>query len=196
MRRLTALKVMQAIVKSHGKAIIQTASGSLISTYSAFSDSSLSGVSLITINSKGDVHVKKIKNATLVKMYRKHTIRPIFNPSAQRIVIGRAGVSVTQLRLRNNSRQSVQQIIQRRHQHNTGRAATGGKSPNIGGNAVVAGGNLKIAESYGSSLKLRQHGGRQDATQEDIDESYGGKLNLSKSNNILVFILRLLSAIL
>ena len=175
---------MQAIVRSHGKAIVQTANGSLISTYSAFSGSSLSGVSLITINSQGNVHVKKIKNATLVKMYQKHTIRPIFNPSAQKIVIGSTGVSVTQVRVSNKSHQSVQQIIQRRHQQNVGAAATGGKPPVLGGNAAVAGGNLKIAGSYGSSLKLRQTEGRQDATREGVDESYAGKQKLSKLKSI------------
>lgn len=175
---------MQAIVRSYGKAIIQTANGSLISTYSAFSSSSLSGVSLITINSQGDVHVKKIKNATLVKMYQKHTIRSVYNPSAQRIVIGSAGVSLTQVRASNNSLQSVQQIIQRRHQQNAGAADTGGKPSVLGGNAIVAGGNLKITGSYGSSLKLRQTEGRQDATREGVDESYAGKPKLSKLKSI------------
>ena len=167
---------MQAIVRSHGKAIVQTASGSLISTYSAFSSSSLSGVSLITINSQGDVHVKKLKNATLIRMYQKRTIRSVFNSSSQRIVIGNAGVSVTQVRLSNSSQQSVQTILQRRQQQDSGAAATGGNAVAIGVNAVVVGGRLKNTGNYGSSLKLRQTGGRPNETREDVDESYGGKL--------------------
>ena len=172
---MTALKVMQAIVKSRGKAIIQTVSGSLISTYSAFSGSSLSGVSLITINSQGDVHVKKIKNATLIRMYQKHTIRSIFNSSSQRTVIGSAGVSVTQIRASNNSLQSVQQIIQRRHQQNTGAAATGGKAALTSGNAAVASGKLNSVGNYGSRFMLRQTGGGQMESKEGVDESYGGE---------------------
>ena len=161
---------MQAIVRSHGKAIIQTANGSLISTYSAFSGSSLSGVSLITINSQGNVHVKKIKNATLIRMYQKHTIRSVYNSSAQRIVIGSAGVSVTQVRASNNSLQSVQQIIQRRHQQNAGAAATGG-------NAAVVGGKLKGVGNYGSGFTLKQTGGGQMESKEGIDESFEGESN-------------------
>ena len=157
-------------MKSHGKAIVQTASGNLISTYSAFSGSSLSGVSLITINKQGDVHVKKIKNATLIRMYQKQTIRSIFNSSAQKVVIGSAGISVTQLRPSNSSLQSVQQILQRRHQQNAGAAATGGK-------AVVAGENLGISSGYGSGFTLRQTGGK-NTKQVGVDESFGGEQQL------------------
>lgn len=189
LRRMTALKVMQAIVKSHGKVIVQTACGSLISTYSAFSSSSLSGVSLITINKKGDVNVKKLKNATLIKMYQKQTIRSIHNASAQRIVIGGAGVSVTQVRVGNRSIQSVQQIIQRRHQLNQGAggssvggaaAANGGKTAAASVNAAVVGGKIKGVGNYGSVLALRQTGGSQVAVLEGVDESYDGKLRVSK----------------
>ena len=155
---------------------MQTASGNLISTYSAFSSTSLSGVSLITINSQGDVHVKKLKNATLIKMYQKRTIRSVFNSSSQRIVIGSAGVSVSQVRLSNSSQQSVQKILRRRYQQNTGAAANGGNPAIIGGNAVVAGGNFKISGNYGSSLKLRQTGAGRDTKPEDVDESYGGEI--------------------
>ena len=174
-RRLTALKVMQAIVQSNGKAIVQTASGSLISTYSSFSGS-LSGVSLITINSKGDVSVKKLKNATLIRMYQKHAIRSIYNSSAQKVVIGSAGVSVSQIRLSNSSHQSVQQILQRRSQRNANGAAGGANAAAIGTNAEVVGGKLSSVGDYGSKLKLRQTtAGGKNYTKEDVDESYGGK---------------------
>lgn len=173
-RRLTALKVMQAIVQSQGKAIVQTASGSLISTYSSFSGS-LSGVSLITINSKGDVSVKKLKNATLIRMYQKHTIRSVYNSSSQKIVIGSAGVSVSQIRLSNSSRQSVQQILQRRNQQNANGAASGASAATIGGNAVVVGGKLSSVGNYGSRLELKQTAGQKNTTKEDVDESYGGR---------------------
>ena len=194
-------------MQSHGKAIVQTASGNLISTYSAFSGSSLSGVSLITINKQGDVHVKKIKNATLIRMYQKQTIRSIFNSSSQKIVIGSAGVSVTQLRISNGSLQSVQQILQRRRQQNAGAAATGGSAAATGGsaaatggsaaaiggnaaiigaNAVLVGGKLKNAGGYGSGLTLRQTGGAQNTNTEDVDESYGGKPAFSTTLWILI----------
>ena len=166
---------MQAIVRSHGKAIIQTATGSLISTYSAFSGSSLSGVSLITINSQGEVHVKTIKNATLIKMYQKHTLRSVFNSSSQRVVIGSAGVSVTDVRASNNSLQSVQQILQRRHQQNAGATSSGENVGFSAGTAAVVGGKLKGVGSYGLGFALRQAGGGQTKTHEGVDESYGGK---------------------
>ena len=159
---------MRAIVQSHGKAIVQTASGSLISTYSAFSGSSLTGVNLITIDKQGNVHVKKIKNATLIRMYQKHTIRSIFNESSHKIAIGSAGVSITQVQLSNNSLQSVQQIIQRRHQQNAGASVNGG-------NAAFVGGRLNIAGGYGSSFQLRKSGGGNVANKEGVDESYGGR---------------------
>ena len=175
-------------MKSHGKAIVQTASGSLISTYSSFSGSSLSGVSLITINDKGDVRVKKLKNATLIRMYQKHTIRSIHNASSQRVVIGSAGVSVTQVRVGNNSLQSVQQILQRRHQQDVGAgvsgaasAANGGKVALTSGNAQVSGSKIKGVGNYGSVLALKQTGSGQTATREDVDESYGGRSSISSS---------------
>lgn len=176
MRRITALKVMQAIVKCRGKAIVQTASGSLISTYSAFSDSSFSGVNLITINNKGSVHVRKIKNATLIKMYQKHTIRSLFNASSNEIVIGSAGVIVTHV----HSLQSVQQVILRRHRVYSGAndneestRTISGSAVTSGGNAIVAGGNLKIAGGYGLTIPFRESGGNR-KTQETVDESYKG----------------------
>ena len=175
MRGLTALKVMQAIVRSHGKAIVQTATGSLISTYSAFSGSSLSGVSLITIDSQGEIHVKTIKNATLIRMYQKQTIRPIFNSSSQRVVIGNAGVSVKDVRVSNNSLQSVQQIVRRRYQQNADGIGTGNKLAAIGGNVVVASGNPEVVGNYGSTLTLSQNQGVQNVAKERVGESYGGK---------------------
>lgn len=175
-RRLTALRVMQAIVQSHGKAIVQTASGSLISTYSSFSGS-LSGVSLITINSKGDVTVKKIKNATLVRMYQKQVIRSVYNSSAQKVVLGSAGVSVSQVRLGNNNLQSVQEVLQRRNQQNAKETAGGGKNAAAsGGNAMVVDGKLSSVGSYGSKLALQQKTGGE---KEGVDESYGGKIHES-----------------
>ena len=174
-RRLSALKVMQAIVQSHGKAIVQTASGSLISTYSSFSGS-LSGVSLITINNKGDVSVKKLKNATLIRMYQKHAIRSVYNSSSQKIVIGSAGVSVSQIRVSNSSRQSVQQVLQRRNQQNANGAAGSASAAGIGGNAMVVGGKISSVGNYGSRLELKQtNAGQKNSTKEDVDESYGGK---------------------
>lgn len=175
LRRLTALKVLQAIVKSHGKAIVQTANGSLISTYSSFAGS-LSGVSLITINSKGDVSVKKLKNATLIRMYLKHTIRSIYNSSSQKTVIGSAGVSVSELRLSNSSRQSVQQVLQRRSQQNAKGAAGAGNAAAVGVNAVVDGGKISSVGNYGSKFELRKTtAGEKNQTKEDVDESYGGE---------------------
>ena len=171
LRRLTALKVLQAIVKSHGKAIVQTANGSLISTFSSFGGS-LSGVSLITINSKGDVSVKKLKNATLIRQYLKHTIRSVYNSSSQKTVIGSAGVSVTELRLGNSSSQSVQQVLQRRSQQN----ANAGNAAAIGTNAVVSGGKISSTGSYGSQIELRKTTpGEKNQTKEGVDESYAGE---------------------
>lgn len=171
---------MQAIVKCRGKAIVQTASGSLISTYSAFSDSSFSGVNLITITNKGSVHVQKIKNATLIKMYQKHIIRSLFNASSNKIVIGSAGVSVTQVQLSNNSLQGVQQVILRRHQLYSGAndneestRTISGSAVASGGNAIVAGGDLKVVGGYGLSIPFRESVGNR-TTQETVDESYEG----------------------
>lgn len=175
MRRLTALLVMRAIVESHGKAIVQTAGGSLISTYSSFSGS-LSGVSLITISNNGGVTVKRLKNATLIRMYQKHSIRSVYNSSAQKIVLGSAGVSVSDIRLSNSSAQSVHQILQRRSQQSSGGANAGASGANAaasGGNAVVVGGKLSSVGNYGSKLQLRQSKGGT-KTKEDVDESYGG----------------------
>ena len=180
LRRITALKVMQAIVKCRGKAIVETASGSLISTYSAFSDSSFSGVNLITINNKGSVHVQKIKNAALIKMYQKHTIRSLFNASSNKIVIGSAGVSVTQVQFSSNSLQGVQQVILRRYQVYSGAndneestRTISGSAVASGGNAIVAGGDLKIVGGYGLGIPFRESGGNR-TTQETVDESYEG----------------------
>ena len=173
---------MRAIVQSHGKAIVQTASGSLISTYSAFSGSSLTGVNLITIDKQGNVHVKKIKNATLIRMYQKHTIRSIFNESSHKIVIGSAGVSITQVQLSNNSLQSVQQIIQRRHQQNAGASVNGGNAALVGG---------RLVGGYGSSLQLRKSGGGNFANKEGIDESYGGRSGgLRTRKNLIQFLIK------
>ena len=173
--RITALKVLQAIVQSQGKAIVQTANGSLISTFSSFT-SSLSGVSLITINSKGEVSVKKLKNATLIRQYLKHTIRSIYNSSSQKTVIGSAGVSVKELRLSNSSRQSVQQVLQRRHQQYAKATAGAGNAAAIGVNAVVSGGKISSAGNYGSKIELRKTtAGETNQTDEGVDESYAGE---------------------
>lgn len=184
LRRLTALKVLQAIVKSYGKAIVQTANGTLISTFSSFGGS-LSGVSLITINSKGDVSVKKLKNATLIRQYLKHTIRSVYNSSSQKTVIGSAGVSVTALRFGNSSRQSVQQVLQRRNQQN----AKAGNAAAIGTNAVVSGGKISSTGSYGSQIELRKTTPGENQTEEGVDESYAGEKysfpHLKKSKLIL-----------
>ena len=175
LRRITALKVLQAIVKSNGKAIVQTADGSLISTFTSFSGS-LAGVSLITINSKGDVSVKTLKNATLIRQYLKHTIRSIYNSSSQETVIGSAGVSVTELRLGNSSRQSVQQVLQRRNQQNAKGAAGAGNAAAIGTNAVVSGGKITSVGNYGSKIELRNTAaGDKNQTEEGVDESYAGE---------------------
>lgn len=176
LRKLTALKVLQAIVKSNGKAIVQTANGSLISTFSSFVGS-LSGVSLITINNKGDVSVTKLKNATLIRQYLKHTIRSVYNSSSQKIVIGSAGVSVTEVRLSNTSHQSVQQVLQRRNQQNAKGAAGAGNAAAIGTNAVVSGGKISSVGNYGSKIELKQTtAGEKNQTEEGVDESYAGEM--------------------
>lgn len=168
-RRLTAMLVMRAIVKSNGKAIVQTADGGLISTFTSFSGS-LYGVSLITIGKKGGVTVKILKNATLIRMYQKHRIRSVYNSSAGKVVLGNAGVSVSEIRVSNSSAQSVHRILQRRNQQSSGdpRAKAG-----PGANAVVTGGKLSSVADYGSRLKLRQstEGKR---NRSDVDESYAG----------------------
>ena len=188
LRRLTALKVMQAIVKSHGKAIVQTANGTLISTFSSFVGS-LSGVSLITIDSKGDVSVKQLKNATLIRQYLKHTIRSVYNSSSQRTVIGSAGVSVTDLRLSNGSRQSVQQVLQRRNQQNAKGAAGAGNAAAIGTNAVVSGGKISFVGSYGSKMEFKKTtAGDNKQTEEGVDESYAGeKYSFYTLGHLMVF---------
>lgn len=176
LRKLTALKVLQAIVKSNGKAIVQTANGSLISTFSSFVGS-LSGVSLITINNKGDVSVTKLKNATLIRQYLKHTIRSVYNSSSQKIVIGSAGVSVNEVRLSNSSHQSVQQVLQRRNQQNAKGAAGAGNAAAIGTNAVVSGGKISSVGNYGSKIELKQTtAGEKNQTEEGVDESYAGEM--------------------
>lgn len=176
LRKLTALKVLQAIVKSNGKAIVQTANGSLISTFSSFVGS-LSGVSLITINNKGDVSVTKLKNATLIRQYLKHTIRSVYNSSSQKIVIGSAGVSVNEVRLSNSSHQSVQQVLQRRNQQNAKGAAGAGNAAAIGTNAVVSGGKISSVGNYGSKIELKQTTAREkNQTEEGVDESYAGEM--------------------
>ena len=176
LRKLTALKVLQAIVKSNGKAIVQTANGSLISTFSSFVGS-LSGVSLITINNKGDVSVTKLKNATLIRQYLKHTIRSVYNSSSQKIVIGSAGVSVTEVRLSNSSHQSVQQVLQRRNQQNAKGAAGARNVAAIGTNAVVSGGKISSVGNYGSKIELKQTTAREkNQTEEGVDESYAGEM--------------------
>lgn len=176
LRKLTALKVLQAIVKSNGKAIVQTANGSLISTFSSFVGS-LSGVSLITINNKGDVSVTKLKNATLIRQYLKHTIRSVYNSSSQKIVIGSAGVSVNEVRLSNSSHQSVQQVLQRRNQQNAKGAAGARNVAAIGTNAVVSGGKISSVGNYGSKIELKQTTAREkNQTEEGVDESYAGEM--------------------
>ena len=175
LRRLTAIKVLQAIVKSDGKAIVQTANGTLISTYSSFAGS-LSGVSLITINTKGQVSVKTLKNATLIRQYLKHSIRSIYNSSSQKTVIGSAGVSVTELRPSNSSRQSVQRVLQRRSQQYAKGAAGTGNAAAIGANAVVSGGKISSVGNYGSKLELKKTAaGEKNQTDEGVDESYAGE---------------------
>ena len=154
LRQMTALRVLQAIVTSHGKAIVETADGQLVSTYSAFSDPSMSGVSLVTITEAGDVRVKKITNATLVRMYQKRTVRAIYNASSQRVVIGSMGVSVSEARFSDNNPLTLQQVTQQ------------------GSHTLATHSNLKTMGTYGSGVSSQY--GRQ-TKDSDIDESYEGK---------------------